>query len=151
VRIAFIHIPRFACAVEVQREPQLTHQPLIVDDADQPQRVLDCSQIAEQQGVRHGMTIRQALGLCPDAAVIAPDSVLYHIRWDALLDALESISPEVEDDELGRAYLNAGGLVSHYGDEQALAAHILEAVRGASGLEAAFDNVDSCGLHAGRG
>lgn len=119
------------------RAPLLAREPLIVGDAEQPKRVLDCSQAAEAEGVRRGMTVRQALGLCPDAAVVPPDPVLYRARWEAILDVLGEISPEVEDEELGRAYLNGDGLTPHYGDEEALVRYIAEAVQASSGLEAA--------------
>jgi nucleotidyltransferase/DNA polymerase involved in DNA repair len=136
LRIAFVHVPRLPCAVETQREPSLARAPLIIGDADQPKQVLDCSTQAEARGVRPGIAIRKALGLCPEAAVLAPDPVLYHARWQAALDALDDVSPEVEDAGLGRAYLNAAGLQAHYRDEAALGARILEAVEAASGLAA---------------
>jgi nucleotidyltransferase/DNA polymerase involved in DNA repair len=122
--------------VEALQRPELARRPLIVGDAEQPKRVLDCSFGASGEGVRHGMTIRQALGECPDAVVVPPDPVLYRGRWEATLDALGNVSPEVEDEEMGRAYVNVGGLDSHYRDDAALAGHIIETVRLASGLDA---------------
>lgn len=136
MRIAFVSIPRFPCAVEVQRNPALARRPLIVGDAEVPKRVLDCSLSADAQHVRHGMTIRQALGECPDAEVLPPDPVLYRVRWEAILEALGGLSPEVEDEELGRAYVNVAGLESHYRDDAALAAQVIDAVHVASGLAA---------------
>jgi nucleotidyltransferase/DNA polymerase involved in DNA repair len=80
------------------------------------------------------MAIRNALSLCPDAAVLAPDPVLYRALWASILQALNNVSPEVEDEELGRAYLNAGGLGALYRDERDLALRIVDAVRESSGL-----------------
>jgi nucleotidyltransferase/DNA polymerase involved in DNA repair len=134
MRVAFVYIPRFPCAVEVQRRPDLAGQPLIVGDAEQPKRILDCSQEAYEAGVRYGMNLRKALGLCPQAAVLPPDPVLYRSRWRGVLDALDEIAPQVEDEELGRAYLNVAGLERHYRDDGHLAARICETVRAASGL-----------------
>jgi nucleotidyltransferase/DNA polymerase involved in DNA repair len=136
VRIAFLSIPRFPCAVEALRQPELARRPLIVGDAEVPKRVFDCSFRASEEGVRHGMTIRQALAECPDAVVVPPDPVLYRGKWEGILDALSNVSPELEDGEMGRAYVNVGGLDSHYRDDAALAGHIIETVHLASGLDA---------------
>ena len=122
--------------MEVQRQSALARRALIVGDAEQPKRVLDCSFGASSEGVRHGMTLRKALGLCPEAVVLPPDPVLYRARWEAVLDALSTISPDVEGEGLGRAYVNVGGLGSHYRDDQALASRIVEAVNEASSLDA---------------
>jgi len=99
VRIAFVSIPRFPCAVEGLRQPELARRPLLIGDAEQPKRVLDCSLSAHAEGVRYGMTIRQALGNCPDAVIVPPDPVLYRNAWESVLDALGDISPEVEDED----------------------------------------------------
>jgi nucleotidyltransferase/DNA polymerase involved in DNA repair len=136
VRIAFVSIPSFPCAVEVSRRPLLTRLPLIVGDAEQPRRVLDRSPEAAQRGVRPGMQIRKALGLCPDAAVLPPDPVLYRNVWQTALDAFWRLTPEVEDAEMGRAYLNATGLQAIYRDEAELADRILDTAYGATGLHA---------------
>jgi DNA polymerase IV len=135
VRIAFVSIPRFFCAVEEQRRPGVAGQPLIVGDSEVPKRVLDCSQSASAKRVRRGMTVRLALGECPEAAIIPPDPVLYRARWESILDALGGLSPEVEDEGHGHAYINVTGFKSHYRDERALADQIIESVRIASGLE----------------
>jgi len=136
LRIAFVSVPRFACAVEAQARPALAGRPFIIGDADQPKRVLDCSAAAGEAGVQPGMPLRQALGLCPQAAVLAPDPVLYRGKWEAALDALDEVSPEVEDAGLGRAYLNATGLDAHYAGDAGLCRRIAAGVREATGLRA---------------
>jgi nucleotidyltransferase/DNA polymerase involved in DNA repair len=136
VRIAFVYVSHFPCAVEVQRQSELARRPLIVGDAEQPKRVFDRSASAGAEGVRRGMTIRQALSVCPDAVLVPPDLVLYRGKWELILDALNDISPEVEDEEWGRAYVNVSGLESHYRGDAALSEHVIEAVRHASGLDA---------------
>jgi nucleotidyltransferase/DNA polymerase involved in DNA repair len=83
------------------------------------------------------MPIRKALSLCPDAAVLPPDPVLYRGIWEAVLRALGAVTPEIEDEGLGRAYLNVGGLAPHYGSEEALARSVIQAVCESSGLSAA--------------
>ena len=149
----------------MQRQPSLAGQPLIVGDAEQPKRVLDYSETAHLKGVRFDMTIRQALSYCPEATVLPPDSVLYRTTWESVLAALGEVSPEVEDEELGRAYVNIDGLGAHYLDEDDLASHLIQTVREASNLDAqtgiaegkfpAFAAATTCGprenrvVHAG--
>lgn len=136
MRIGFVSIPRFACAVEVHRNPQLANVPLIVGDAEQAKRVFDCSALAAERQVRQGMTVREALGRCPDAVIVPPDPVLYRNLWEIVLNALWEITPEVEDEDWGRAYLNVGGLQAHYRDDEALSGSILQVIRAVSGLQA---------------
>lgn len=142
MRIAFVSIPRFLCAVEASREPRFAGRPLIVGDAEQPKYVLDCSAEAAGQGVHQGMTVRQATGLCPEAVILPPDPVVYRALWESVLEALDSVSPEIEDEEMGRAYLNVAGLQHLYRDEKDLCGSIIETVRAASGLEAAVGLAD---------
>jgi nucleotidyltransferase/DNA polymerase involved in DNA repair len=120
----------------VQRNPRLADVPLIVGDAEQPKRVFDCSLSASERRVRQGMTVREALGACPDAVIVPPDPVLYRNLWEVILNGLWQITPEVEDEDWGRAYLNVGGLEAHYRDEEQLCRAILQAVRASSGLDA---------------
>jgi nucleotidyltransferase/DNA polymerase involved in DNA repair len=138
MRIAFVSIPRFACAIELRRDPRWADLPLIVGDAEQPRRVLDCSSQAAALGVRRDMTIRKALLLCPHAAIVPPDPVLYRASWDAVLAALDEVSPEIEDEAMGRAYLNVNGLQTHYRGEADLCDSIARAIEAASSLEASI-------------
>jgi nucleotidyltransferase/DNA polymerase involved in DNA repair len=144
MRIAFVSIPRFPCAVEIGRNPRLGHAPLIVGDAEVPKRVLDCSLSARDRLVKHGMTIRQATAYCPEANVVPPDPVLYRSLWNAILSALDAISPEIEDEEWGQCYLNVNGLQYHYRDEAHLCGQIVRTVQEESGLDA------SVGLATGK-
>lgn len=137
MRVAFVSIPCFPSAVEVWRNPSLADRPLIVGDAEQPKRVLDCSAQASEQRVGYGMTLRAAMAACPDAVVVPPDPVLYRSLWENVLHGLTTLSPEVEDEEWGRAYLNVTGLEKHYRDEATLAVEIVATVHASDGLKAA--------------
>jgi nucleotidyltransferase/DNA polymerase involved in DNA repair len=136
MRIAFVCIPRYPCAVEVHRRFELAREPLIVGDEERLKHVLDYSDSTGEKQVRKGMSIRKALGLCPDAVVIPPDPVLYNARWRAIIEALDDLSPAIEDVELGRAYLDVSGLQLLYRDETDLSESIITAVKQASGLDA---------------
>jgi DNA polymerase-4/protein ImuB len=135
MRIACILIPHFPVAVERQRDPALRERPVVIGETpDQRKAVLDCSPEAEAQGVRVGMPLRQALSLCRDAVFLPPHPSLYRDVFESMLDALESFSPEVEEDTLGRAYFNADGLALHYEGELDMGEKIIRSVRDATGL-----------------
>ncbi len=135
---AFVSIPHFPAAVEVAREPRLRDLPLIIGDSDRPKRVYDCSPFLVRRGVVPGLAMRRAKSACPEAVFLPPDYVLYGNRWRAVLDALEQVSPLVEDGGFGSSYVDLTGLAVHYGGLDGLARALLAAVREASGLQAAL-------------
>jgi len=104
--IACVHVPRFAVEVERQRRPDLATRLVLVGDAT----VFDCSLGAETSGVRRGMRMSEAIGLCHRADVLPPDLPHYQRRFEEVLDFLDSYTPTVEDGELGTAYLSLDGL-----------------------------------------
>ncbi len=66
-------------------------------------------------GVRPGLTISQAIGLCPALKLCEPDPVCYDAAFAELLTALTRASPVVEPAELGCAYVGVDGLDRLYG------------------------------------
>jgi nucleotidyltransferase/DNA polymerase involved in DNA repair len=135
MRIAAVFLPHLPCAAEALRDPSLAGRPLVIGDSHNARSVLDCSGPAHAAGVRPGMQVRQAMSRCPDAAFLPPDPAYYRDLWDSALAALDEVSPEVEDSRLGRAYLNVAGLEGHYHDDLDLGDAVVQAVRGATGLE----------------
>ncbi len=104
--IACLHIPRFAIEVERQRRPDITARLLLIGEAT----ILDCSLGAEASGVKRGMRMSEAIGLCQKALVLPPDLPHYQRRFDEVLDFLEGYSPQVQAGALGTAYLSLAGL-----------------------------------------
>jgi DNA polymerase-4 len=104
--IACVHIPRFAVEVERRRRPDLATRLILVGEAT----MFDCSLGAETSGVRRGMRMSEAIGLCHKAVVLPPDLPHYQRRFDGILDFLDNYSPQVEPGDLGTAYLSLDGL-----------------------------------------
>ena len=104
--IGCVHVPRFAVEVERQRRQDLATRLILIGEAD----VFDCSLGAETSGVKRGMRMSEAIGLCHRAVVLPPDLPCYQRRFDDVLDFLDSYSPEVEADGLGSAFLSLDGL-----------------------------------------
>jgi nucleotidyltransferase/DNA polymerase involved in DNA repair len=132
VRVACVWLPHFPIAIERRNSPALNRRPVIIGETrEQRGAVLDCSADAEGQGVRVGMPLRQALGLCPTASFLPPDLPRYGDAFDQVLRALETMSPLVDPASLGCAFI---GLNGHHRDEMALGDALAQAVRQTSGL-----------------
>ncbi len=128
--LACVLIPRFAVEAERQRRRDTVARLLLIGDG----AVFDCSLGAEASGVRPGMRMSEALGLCHRALVLPPDLPHYQRRFDEVLDILDGFSPVVEPGALGAAYLSLDGLPAAPGP---LADEIIAALHRRSGFLAA--------------
>ena len=104
--IACVHIPRFAVEVERRRRTDVASRLILIGEGT----VFDCSLGADASGVRRGMRMSEAIGLCGRAVVLPPDGPYYGRRWEEVLDFLSELSPVVEGAALGIAYLSLHGL-----------------------------------------
>lgn len=97
--------------------------------------VYDASPAAIQDGVRPGMSLREASQRCPEAIFLPADEQLYQNAFIVVLTALEVFTPAVAEDGLGCTYLDLQRLVLPKGGEPALAAELAQAVRSLTGIE----------------
>ena len=104
--VVCITIPRFAVEVERQRRNDIGSRLVLIGEST----VLDCSLGADASGVRPGMRMSEAIGLCGRAIVLAPDTPHYERRSEEVMDFLAVFSPAVEPVGLGAAYLSLKGL-----------------------------------------
>ncbi len=127
--IACVHIPRFAVEVERQRRQDLNTRLILVGEVD----VFDCSIGAETSGIKRGIRMSEAIGLCHRAVVLPPDLPYYQRQFDKVLGFLEGVSPEVEVGDLGTAYLSLEGLSIEL---ESFAEEIIASLRRRSGFMA---------------
>jgi len=135
MRIACVHLPRFAVEVERQRRPETAARLILIGEGT----VFDCSLGAETSGVRRGMRMSEAIGLCRQALVLPPDLPRYRGRFEEVLDLLEGFSPSVEGSDpsgpgLGVAYLSLDGLAV---EPQPFADELIAVLHRRTGLMAA--------------
>jgi len=123
-----VWIPLFPLRLEEARRPELGTRPLALLDPHDGRRVWQVSPLARRAGVRPGMTIGQAIGLCPPLMLCEPDPVTYDERFAGLVAALGDVSPVVEPAELGRAFVGTDGLERLYGGPEAQLAVISSVV-----------------------
>jgi nucleotidyltransferase/DNA polymerase involved in DNA repair len=112
-------IPLFALRCETARRPELTSHshphPLALLAPDTGRRMWQVSSLARRAGVKPGMTVSQAIGLCPTLKLCEPDPVHYDEQFTRLVAALAAVSPVVEPVELGRVFVGTDGLEGIYG------------------------------------
>ncbi len=73
--------------------------------------VMTASYEARACGVATAMTLREALRLCPNAVLLAPDHLLYHTLSHRLIALLEREIPVVEQYSIDEAFGDVGGWV----------------------------------------
>ena len=105
--------------------------PLALLSPDTGRRLWQVSPVARRAGVKPGMTVSQAIGLCPTLKLCEPDPVHYDEQFSRLVATLATVSPVVEPAELGRAYIGTDGLEGLFGAPEKIVEMIQCGVRNA--------------------
>ena len=144
-----VWIPLFALRCEEARRPELASQPSALLAPDASRRVVwQVSPLARHAGVRPGMTVSQAIGLCPALRLCEPDPVHYDERFALLLAALARVSPVVEPGELGLAYVGTDGLEGLYGGPERQVEFVIRVLNAECGVRSAEFDVRPSMPHA---
>ena len=130
---ACVWIPHFALRAEEARRSELIAQAVAILAPSDSRRLWQVSHHARHLGVRPGMTISQAIGLCPMLVLCEPDPVSYDEQFAQLLLRLSEVSPVIEPMELGRAFVGVDGLEGLYGGPERQLHVIAQAVGRSSG------------------
>ena len=126
---ACVWIPLFPLRCEEARHESLAAYPTALLAPDTTRKLWQISPLARHAGVKPGMTVSQAIGLCPTLRLIEPDPVHYDERAANLLSALSEVSPVVESAELGLAFVGTDGLEGIFGEPQKIIDAIRQTVR----------------------
>ena len=114
--VACVFISHFTFKAESLREPSLRDQPcLIVRTKGSRKVIADFS--PGLSTLRPDMPLQQAMTLVKAARLIEADDAYYHDLYRDILEALEQVSPVVEESELGYAYVDLVGLEGLYGGD----------------------------------
>jgi DNA polymerase IV len=133
VRVVCVVVPHLQVEMERLYAPELRGRPVVVGGAPEDRReVLDCSDEAMACGVRPGMSLREALLRCAEAAFVEAHPSRYAEVTDAMVLALLQISELVEPAKPGVIYVEIGDAPAAM--EKAAARTIAAAVEEASGL-----------------
>ena len=126
---ACVWIPLFPLRCEEARHGGLAGFPTALLAPDTTRKLWQVSSLARHTGVKPGMTVSQAIGLCPTLRLIEPDPVHYDEQFANLLAALSEVSPVVEAAELGLAYVGVDGLQGIFGSPEKIIEALRQAVR----------------------
>lgn len=125
-------VPAFPLRCEEQRRPALRQRPAALLSSTDTRRLRQISAIARHMGVRPGMTVSQAIGLCPSLVLCEPDPVYYDEQFTHLLLTLEGVSPVIEPATLGKVFVGVDGLHGLYGGPESQLAVIVRSLGTAS-------------------
>ena len=120
----------FYASVEQRDAPNLRGRPVIVGGGV----VLAASYEAKARGVRTAMGGRQALALCPNAAVVPPRFSAYTEASKAVFAVFEETAPIVEGISIDEAFLDVRGLGHISGTPLEIAHRLRQIVRDQVGL-----------------
>ena len=124
--IACLLVPSLALTCELVERPQLVGRAVALAD-EAGLRVFDATPQAMQRGVRAGMTLREAVALCPALAVLEQRPARIVRAAERLVEAVEQVSPLVEEVEPGVVLADLVGLDGLYPNTEQLAAALFEA------------------------
>jgi nucleotidyltransferase/DNA polymerase involved in DNA repair len=146
-----VWLPLYPLRCEEERRPRLRSEPTALLAPDDTKRVWMVSSLARRLGVRPGITVSQAIGLCPPLMLLEPDPVWYDERFARLLLALSTVSPVIEPAELGRAYVGVDGLEGLYGGPERVMAAVAAGATEAAGEPASIFSAAPAAPAAGGG
>lgn len=125
--LACLLIDHLGVKAEVHRNPQLAGKPVIIVRSSGSRRVvMDAS--VQAMGVEPDMPLVEALSRCKAAVLVESDLVYYRSLFDQTLLAVEALGADVEEDDLGQAFVRLTGLELLHGGEGRLIAALLAAV-----------------------
>ena len=104
-----VNVSDYPLAVVRHEEHEPGDVPLIVADRFDRGHVLAVDRRAGEAGARAGQTVTQAVA-ASRARVAVYDAVRGRVLWEDVLDALDAVSPLVDDVRPGLAFLDMRGI-----------------------------------------
>lgn len=130
--ILHLDMDAFFASIEQMDHPMLRGKPVVVGGGIRGV-VATASYEARAFGIHSAMAMSTAHRLCPAAICIKPRGWRYSEISHNILEALQRVSPIVEQASIDEAYLDLSGLVHLYGTYENLARAVATAVSEASG------------------
>jgi DNA polymerase-4 len=106
--IAHVDCDAFYASIEKRDNPDFEGRPLIVGGGRRGV-VSTCCYIARTFGVRSAMPMFQAMKLCPEAIVVAPNMAKYAAVGREIKSMMQSLTPLVESVSIDEAFLDLTG------------------------------------------
>ena len=129
--ILHVDLNAFYASVEQAKNPELKGKAIAVG-GDKDKRngiILTASYEARKYGIKTGMTIGEALNLCPHLILVRPKFRNYVEYSDKVMDILKSYTPDVEIFSIDEAWLDITGCERLFGDGVTIANKIRERIK----------------------
>jgi DNA polymerase-4 len=127
----------FYASVEMRDDPSLRGRPLAVGGRpDQRGVVATCNYEARRFGIHSAMATAQALKLCPELLVIAPNMEKYRIASRQIMDIYRDYTELVEPLSLDEAYLDVSNAAHCKGSATLIAQEIRQRIFETVGITA---------------
>jgi DNA polymerase-4/protein ImuB len=129
--VTCLRIPHFAMRVAVFDQSERDSETLILSNPQSGRAVvIDVTAEARRMGIRPGITVSEAIALCPEAITVFPNPVEESRIAAKILARLEQMSPLIEADaeERGTWYIDMTGLGRHYDSPAHAARRFLQTI-----------------------
>jgi len=128
--ILHVDLDAFYASVELLRNPALTGRPMAVGGGV----VLSATYEARRFGVRSGMSLKEARGLCP-ALIVVSGTFADYVRYSAeVMEIFRRFTPVVEPISIDEAFLDVAGSIHLFGSPAAIGDSIRQMIRDETGL-----------------
>lgn len=110
--IIHLDMNAFYCSVHEAEEPEkYKGRPTAVSGSVEQRKgiLVTCSYPARRKGIKTGMTVRQALKLCPELILIKPDFNLYRKYSHGFMSVARQYTPMVEAVSIDECYMDITG------------------------------------------
>src|SRR5213592_5260054 len=114
--IACLVIPGFELRAALRSRPRLALRPAALAPAEGTEPLVGpVTAAAEAAGVKPGLRLGEALGLCPSLVLVEPDPQGAEREWEEILRRLEDAGIVVSTAEPGTAFFETRGVERLYG------------------------------------
>jgi protein ImuB len=108
--IACLSVPAFDLRVVLRSHEHLRGQPIALAPAPEGLDAIGaCTHVAVAAGLHEGMTMGEALAMCPDLVLVEQDPATVASEWESLLRRLEAVGLAVEPLETGHVLFETTG------------------------------------------
>lgn len=111
--VACLAIPSLAFQCELAERPGLLGSPVVLSDVARA-RVVKATLEARRDGVRVGMTLRDAVARSPLLTILEPRPALVARYAESMVEAMAGVSPLVEESETGIVFADLRGTEALY-------------------------------------
>ncbi|CAN5495263.1 DNA polymerase IV [soil metagenome] len=135
--ILHVDLDAFFAAVEQRDRPELRGRPVIVGGDPRGRGVVSAASYeARVFAVHSAMSLREAVGRCPDGVFLPVDGRRYQQASREVMAVMRRFTPQVEPISIDEAFLDVTGSMALFGDGESIARSIKDAVHDEVGLTA---------------